>query len=373
MKGRVFCSGLILCFLLLMLIYGLFSCSERGSPNPITPPQDTTHIDTTHHDTTDTTTHLPDSTGPGTLTLMSHTSIIENGNVIRIRGNTAFIGDGKKIKIVDFTEPNSPRLRSQYPSNGWNGYIMGLTINEQKAYITEGQYGYNFHIVDIANIDAPVELGQISLGGASANEIVVSDGYAYIANSNLGVAVIDITDPHYPSLVTRAQLSNATSLAISETNKILFVGSGIRGNGGWLVNISNPRLPNITTRFVTPGQSISLCYAFGYLFVADGTMGVSSFGSFQVFKVIAPNAVEFAFSDTLPMSAQSIATENNFAYIVCWDNSQNAYLVAYEIHSPERASRVYNIPISASKAVDVENKMIGIVGRSGLYIYRHSY
>gem|GEM_PF-3172490 len=369
--------ALIFLFFVFVLVFGIFSCAKTGTPNPITPnpPTDTTHTDTTHNDTThtDTTVHPPDSTGPGNLEMIVHLSLVENGNSIVLDGNFAYVGDGKSLKIINIANPAQPVVVSSFPDTGWQGYIMGLAVQFPYAYIVEGQYSYNLQVVNISNPNSPSCVARLSLGSSSAREIVVCGNYAYIANSNLGVLVIDISNPVSPRILTRASVSNALSLAISTNCGMLFVGSGLRQNGGWVVNLSNPTLPSVTAHFVTPGYCLSLAYGFGYIFIADGTMGVSNRGSFQVFRVASPSWTNLVFSDTLDISAQSICLENNFTYIVCWDNSTNAKLVVYEVHNPDSSRRVHQVTIAASKAVDVKNGIVGVVGRGGFYLFRHTY
>ena len=357
----------ILFVLILLTIVALYSgCEESGEPFVVNSPSDTTH-----QDSTDTLDLPPDSTGPGEFSLLSQSSFISNGQVIRFVSNYAFVGDGKQLKIVDVTNLNSPQLIFSFPEYGWQGYVISLDIKGDYAFVVEGQYQYNLQIVNIAIPSSPLAVATLNLGG-TAEEVLVDSNYAYIASGTRGVSIIDITDVENPILVTRAATSNALSLTLAARYNLLVVGSGLRNNGGWSVDISNPTLPNVIGHYISPGYSWRLHYAYGYLFVADGALGVSSDGSFQVFQLHPSGIFSLVASDTLSASVQDVTTWQNFAYIVTWDDISISEFVAYEIHNPMSPLQIYSQALESSKAIDVrEDGTIGIVGRGGLYLFSH--
>lgn len=92
---------------------------------------------------------------------------------------------------------------------------------------------------------------QLALGGGYANDLVANENHIYIANGSAGVAIVDITAPATPALIS--------SVDTSTNNEDPF-------------------------EVLTGGEAKAVAYANGHIYVADGLRGltvISVSGSFD--------------------------------------------------------------------------------------------
>ncbi len=101
----------------------------------------------------------------------------------------------------------------------WGGRVRGVHVEGQLAYVCAGQ---RLVIVDITDPLMPVELGAVNLQ-ASANDVLVSSGYAFVAGDGIveahthGVddarlfSVVDVSNPVQPQLVYAGCLQGTNS------------------------------------------------------------------------------------------------------------------------------------------------------------------
>jgi hypothetical protein len=117
-------------------------------------------------------------------------------------------------------------------------------------------------------------VGNLSTGGDARyvkGTIVNGTQYAFLADGQKGLEIIDITDPENPTLaynfVTNGYVSEVNIDSIS-ANKYTFLSD--ENNGLYILNITNPSAAYLDTVLSYPGGVNSSYLKNGYLYVALG-------------------------------------------------------------------------------------------------------
>ena len=114
---------------------------------------------------------------------------------IAITQNYAFITSYRntpQFYVFDISNPDNPKEVASY--EGVSRHPSRLSVNGQYLYIANS---YNVEIFDISSPQSPQKLNSIPTDG-SALDVVVRDGFAYIADNDEGLLIVDISDPFNP-------------------------------------------------------------------------------------------------------------------------------------------------------------------------------
>lgn len=117
--------------------------------------------------------------------------------------------------------------------HNWADGVGDVAVQGDRAYLA--CLGDGFRIVDIADCDAPYDVGHLPMDRADA--LAVAGNYAYVGGWNSGVRVIDISNPASPQEVHNIPVEGGVN-AIRIYGDYAFVCS--RGEGLTFVDISNP-------------------------------------------------------------------------------------------------------------------------------------
>ncbi len=116
-----------------------------------------------------------------------------------------------------------------------------LVVANGFAYVADGQYGLK--ILSLARPETPQLVGSVATSG-SARGVAVEGGYAYVADAVTGLFVVDVSDPYHPQVKgTLAQ--PAQKVAVGGGFAYLAAST----NGLRVVSIANPANPYETTSF----------------------------------------------------------------------------------------------------------------------------
>ncbi len=128
--------------------------------------------------------------------------------------------DDDGLLIVDISTPESPTVRGQWLTPE----AMGVVVAGAYAYIADEDWG-----LVVVDISEPTDLEQVGLldVGFYEQKVVVAGGYAYVSGYP-GFAVVDISDPAVPDLVTVYETSNPCE-DIRTDGQFLYVAES--GNG----------------------------------------------------------------------------------------------------------------------------------------------
>ena len=179
----------------------------------------------------------------------------------------------------------------------FSGNIACLTMNDAPGNKSGLQF-WDFSDVD-GSIpgapDGPVRLSEISLGSLTGGDYdntawwVAWQGgrYAYVAETNAGLFIIDATDPSNPVMRKRITTGNLGSFRINTVHVIgnlLVVTNGNNSNGiatFYIGDPLNPQALSVKTRFISPDEA-------GNVFEVD-TASLSATAAPPVGLQISPN------------------------------------------------------------------------------------
>jgi hypothetical protein len=145
------------------------------------------------------------------------------------QGDYAFIAAAQNgLRVIDMTDPSEPQVVA---SLDLLGYANGIAIDGTMAYMAElaeeGATGGKIEVVDISNPLAPASVGVIELVG-EPYDVTIKNGTAYVALQTMGVALVDVSVPSNPQLITSFD-SGGSCYKVEIVEDYIIGGDGIAG------------------------------------------------------------------------------------------------------------------------------------------------
>lgn len=317
---------------------------------------------------------------------------------LNVYGHLAFITEGTSgLEVVDCSEPTAPQLLFSDAINP-----AFYTLLYQGSLLV---FGNELRIFNIANLRQPRLLGTCDVfknfyyGIVKGNYIIVSfknkgwaimrlekfgsilplstlntgrylysmDRYAnalYVGTDNTGFQVIDVSDPHNPSL-RYSQSYYPTYGGIPSGAKVKVVDNSLfllDENGGLIeLDLANPFLPSLTNRYWGySGNALGLGAHDDMLLLACGFYGL---------RIIdRENLIPIAEFERSPMvsTARDIVVNGSIVYLI----DDMAGLLVYDVSDPTSPSLLNQVEVSRAR----RGKMFGddlylACSEYGVYIY----
>ena len=170
---------------------------------------------------------------------------LTGANNITLAGNYAYITTEKELVIVDLSTPLQPKITKQIPFDK----PVAVAVQFLYAFVVDHE---GMHVLDIKELQSKGEVARIE--GASvplkhAHDIYVARTYAYVANGEDGIAIIDVEMPGQPKLDqtfnAEGSLNDAHSIKIAMTNASLYGYVADGRNGLRVLQLTDPEtMPN---------------------------------------------------------------------------------------------------------------------------------
>ena len=267
---------------------------------------------------------------------------------ISLKGNYAFIAcwwDG--FRVVDFSNPESPVLAAH--KMGWiNGGIPGVEWCYVQALDVEGNYLYvvdygpfededtkGVYIFDITDPANPIFISRLPNYTGKAYDINASGGYAYLADSEAGFGVINVSDPANATEVAYLPLGDV-AWAVDVFGNYAFVANYIN-EGVQVISVANPLMPFVEGYYKRSGCfAVNVTYDAGHVFVSDGPAG------FDIYKFDLLSGTEDNLSaNNFDLQVQPNPAKDKFAVTLELSSSQNLKIEIYDIRG-QRIKSLYN-------------------------------
>ncbi len=151
------------------------------------------------------------------------------------------------------------------------GTINGLYSTGSTLYAASGDVGVQ--IINVTNPFTPSIISSFNTPGLASNIAVVTN-YAYVADSYNGLLIYNVSNPSSPILLSR-YAPNQQILGISINNNSIYTADN--GYGVESVNISTPSDPVNTGYIKTNSSALNIFYFGGYLYLAAAEGGMAIF------------------------------------------------------------------------------------------------
>ena len=244
---------------------------------------------------------------------------------IAISGDHAYLGSRSDLFVADVSDPSAPHVV------GGLGLLNSLqegaiAISESYAYAANGEAG--LRVIDVSAPSAPVEVGFVDTQGG-ARDVAVSGGHAYVADSWAGLLVIDVSTPSAPvevgALLSTAR--SARSVALSDGYAFVSWTVGSSDDGGLsVIDVSTPSDPVEVGFLDLPDPADDIAVSGGYVYAAE-SRGV------RVIDVSTPSEpVEAAFVNT--GYTHGVVVSGEFAYVAGSASGGKGFLCVLDVRAP---------------------------------------
>jgi hypothetical protein len=223
-------------------------------------------------------------------------------------------------------------LSTAFAQNQINTTLVGnWGYGDMHAVAKEGSFVYvgsgsMFCVVDVSDSLNPVRKGKLFLNDFIL-EIIISENFAYVLNRELGLRIVDISDPDTPSLVsTFSTPERAASLAKSGQYVYLGYSNDYDISVLLVIDVINPASPvQVGSKSLSTSPK-SIKISGDYAFIAAGSVGM------RVLNISDPTTPTNVITKPVGGDAYYIQVSGNYAYIGRVDVSQS--LVIMDISNP---------------------------------------
>ena len=309
--------------------------------------------------------HIIDVSDPSKPTLVGTFKHHDIANDFSINGELAYVvysitGDVRQgLKILDISDPTNPVQRGFYVT----GDYYNIDIKGDYAYALPY---IGLHIFDISNPLNPIEINKIDIEGENAVDLIVDRDFAYVANGNRGLLIINISDPSNPSEIGFFDTDNM-AVGISVNGDYAYVADGF--GGLQIIDISDPVNPK-KEGFLDVDEDSDIFYASdvtsdeNHAYVAYGEYGFCIVGKDQqvgIEKISVPVVRNFRLEQNYPNPFYPITIIN---YTLQIEN--NVKLSIFDIAGREIKILVNQSQTAGTYSVAFDASEL----KSGIYLYK---
>ncbi len=205
--------------------------------------------------------------------------------------------------------------------------------------------------------DPPTVVGGVETGGWAV-AVAVDGSTAVVTNWELGVAIVDVSEPATPAVVGSVD-TEAWAYCAELTGTVAYV---CDDNAGlWLIDVAIPSAPEVLSRVDTPGFATDVTVAGTVAFVADWFAGL---------QVVDISDVEAARTvgtlDTQKRNVGAVAAQGSTLLLGMGD--EGLWVLDVSVPSEPAVVTVLDTPDAAGKAVFSGSTAFVSLGESGLHV-----
>ena len=277
---------------------------------------------------------------------------------IQVFGNYAYVAAMESgLRVIDVSDPAYPVEVGHWEANA---RVYGLWVDGQHAYVANSKYhpthskypgDLALWIVDLSDPISPRSLGYLHAWD-TLMDVVVSGRYAYLANQDAGLRIVDVGRPNHPREVAFIE---GYAHCIKLHDHYAYVSSALGDLR--VVDIRDPQQPQVMNTMSVGKWLAGLDISGQYLYVAAGPEG------FRILDISDPvQPVQVAAYDT-PGSAQDVLVDRESVYVA--DAGAGVRVVDIsDVTNPKEADHFGGSALSLS----VEGRYVYVAGKEGVYI-----
>ena len=232
-------------------------------------------------------------------------------------------------------------------------YPYSIYVEGNYAYMAG--WNYNFHIFDVSDPANPAGVSSVQIPG-SADQVVASNGYAYLLTDTSALAklyIIDVNPPEAAYVVKTVDIQDA-AYDIAVSGDYVYVGAD--GDRFLIIDVTPPSSAHVVKTVNTYANDIVVEGDYAYL-AAGG-------GGLKIVDINPPASAYVVNTVATTGSAYYVNVSDGYAYV--WES--NSWLEIIDIDPPESAFISNTIDADYEGAeMDVDNGYAYVVDE---YSYR---
>jgi hypothetical protein len=264
-----------------------------------------------------------------------------------VLGDYAYVADGQAgLQVIDISDPTQPVIAGSHDTDK---YAYGIFVQDSIAYVADGASGGGLHIFNVKHPDSIIALGTDawisvydvfvinrdasvfallaardkfvvdevtnpllpSLEGrcetpGTAYGVYGNDEYAYVANEQMGLQVIDMTELTDPEISGSCD-TPGKALDVFVSGDYAYIADGREGLQ--VIDVSDPERPGIVGTCNTPGYANRIFVFEARAYIADGDAGL------QVIDVSNPSSPSIVGECDTPYANGVFVTTGRYVYV----------------------------------------------------------
>ena len=250
--------------------------------------------------------------------LVSRIGPLSSGIVqsVAVSGTHAYVTAGSCLWIIDASTPTSPTVASSYCPSWFSGTMNEVAVAGDYAYIAASDYG--LMIVNVSDPQHPAEASTFSTYVAEG--VAVSGNYAYIADGTNGLRIVDVSNPSSPSEAGSYAPSGFWANRVTVEGSYAYVAAGYNTgdpvtawDGLAVIDVSDPSNPDHVGTYEMydqPAYPYDVVVDSGFAYMVDYNLS-----RLYIVSVATPtNPYEVGYYHT-PGWAQGVAVAKGYAYV----------------------------------------------------------
>jgi hypothetical protein len=250
------------------------------------------------------------------------------------------------FEVLDLSIPTSPTVVSSVTIAT---SVKGLALAGNYAYVI-GSYPHLITVVDISsptNLTIKGTLVSIN-GGQDLLDIVVFNGYVFLADGLFGLRVVDVNDPANPAHVTDLDIQGS-AFNIRNSGNVVYL--GVEQKYFNVADVSNPGQAVFTS-----SKTFTSSYLYTGIVLRDRKAYFNS-NSLQIYDLTDPYAPQKLIKEEV--GVDGIALKDNYLYTVIGEIGLDAYDIS-DSAQPTFVSRT-NFPLGMPRDLSLDgNWVVGI-------------
>ncbi|MBS3029212.1 MAG: DUF4347 domain-containing protein [Dolichospermum sp. DET50] len=215
-------------------------------------------------------------------------------------GTSLHLSDIVAHTLTSYQGVFAPTLVGNYDTSG---YAISVQVVGNYAYIADRDSG--LQIIDISNPTTPTLKGNYVTSGL-AWEVQVVGNYAYVAYDTSGLQIIDISNPTTPTLKGNYNIPSY-AYGVQVVGNYAYVADYF--SGLQIIDISNPTTPTLKGNYNTSGAAVGVQVVGNYAYVADGESGL------QIIDISNPTTPTIKGNYDTSGFAHGVQVVGNYAYV----------------------------------------------------------
>ena len=250
-------------------------------------------------------------------------------NRLQIVGKTAYIANTSSLMVIDVSNPELPLIRDELKTTG---SILGVSVDDRYAYVADEQEGLS--IIDIHDVATNPILDTFELQRGT-RDLTLVGSTSYIINDDRNLTILDASDPSAMTLLGSLALATPISdLAVHDQFAYLSSDEGL-----FVVDVSDPTSPALIQQYESFQDITNLQFLGSYLYgqrlhhlkIYDATdpLALVEVGEYSAETVPGEGIVQFTVEGTIAYLSSGIAINNQSLQIIDLSNPSEPELMSY--------------------------------------------